>query len=86
MIRTVIRWVFGIDILERLERLQAELHQAEVDRDAARDVVSDLQAEVARLQKFSTMQRSLIRILRDVNRELDERHAQIQGTPEERTA
>jgi hypothetical protein len=86
MIRTVIRWVFGIDVLERLERIQAELHQAEVDRDAAWDIVSDLQGEVARLQKFSTMQRSLIRILRDVNRELDERNWQIEGTPQEQTA
>lgn len=79
MIRHLVRWVFNLDLLEQLERLQAELHQMEVDRDAARDVASDLRGEIAGFRQTIALQRSLIVILRDVNRELDERNVSLEN-------
>ena len=78
MIRHFVRWVFNLDILEQLERMQAELERMEADRDAARCGASDAQQEIERLRKADAMQRSLIGILRDVNRELDERNASLE--------
>jgi hypothetical protein len=86
MIRHFVRWVFNLDILEQLERMQAELERMEADRDAARCVASDAQKEIERLRKADAMQRSLIGILRDVNRELDERNASLEKRPPEGVA
>jgi hypothetical protein len=61
---------------------------AEAERDAARDQIADLTAELETLRKTNAMFRSLIGILRDVNRELDGRNVyleQLHGmTPGER--
>jgi len=78
MMRHLVRWVFNLDILEQLEWMQAELHEMEVDRDAARCVASDAQKEIERLRKADAMQRLLIGVLRDVNRELDERNMSLE--------
>lgn len=86
MIRHFLRWVFNLDMLEQLERMHDELHQMEVDRDAARDVASELRDEISRLRKADAMQRSLIAILRDVNRELDERNVSLEKTATEGVA
>jgi hypothetical protein len=86
MIRHFVLWVFNLDILEQLERMQAELERMEADRDAARCVASDAQKEIERLRKADAMQRSLIGILRDVNRELDERNASLEKRPPEGVA
>lgn len=86
MIRHFVRWVFNLDILEQLERMQAELERMEADRDAARCVASDAQKEIERLRKADAMQRSLIGILRDVNRELDERNVSLEKRPSEGVA
>jgi hypothetical protein len=86
MIRHFVRWVFNLDILEQLERMQAELERMEADRDAARCVASDAEQEIERLRKADAMQRSLIGILRDVNRELDERNASLEKRPPEGVA
>ena len=86
MIRHFVRWVFNLDLLEQLERMQAELERMEADRDAARCVASDAQKEIERLRKADAMQRSLIGILRDVNRELDERNASLEKRPPEGVA
>ena len=81
--RHFVRWVFNLDLLEQLERMQAELERMEADRDAARCVASDAEQEIERLRKSDAMQRSLIGILRDVNRELDERNVSLEKrTPE----
>jgi len=83
MMRHFVRWVFNLDLLEQLERMQAELERMEADRDAARCVASDAEQEIERLRKSDAMQRSLIGILRDVNRELDERNVSLEKrTPE----
>lgn len=109
MIRTLIRWTTGIDVIAALEREQArtnaawneadrvnnlrrqvmaERDKALADRDAARDQITDLTAELATLRKTNAMFRSLIGILRDVNRELDERNTYLEKlhgmTPGER--
>ena len=118
ILRTLIRWTFGIDVIEAVERanrerdfaqesarMQARLHIAAAkerdaaradahafwtQRDAARDQVNDLTAELETLQKTNAMFRSLIGILRDCNREMDERNVyleQLHGmTPGERLA
>lgn len=86
MIRHFVRWVFNLDILEQLEQMQADLHQMEVDRDAYRDVASELRDEISRLRKADALQRSLIGILRDVNRELDERNVSLEKTATEGVA
>jgi len=86
MIRHFLRWVFNLDMLEQLERMHDELHQMEVDRDAARDVASELRDEISRLRKADAIQRSLIAILRDVNRELDERNVSLEKTATEGVA
>lgn len=102
ILRTLIRWTFGIDVIEAVERAEedrdiarasakrmAEWHKTATrerdaavadakrfwtERDAARDQVADLTAELETLRKTNAMFRSLIGILRDVNRELDERN------------
>lgn len=118
ILRTLIRWTFGIDVIEAVERanrerdfaqesarMQARLHIAAAkerdaaradahafwtQRDAARDQVNDLTAELETLRKTNAMFRSLIGILRDCNREIDERNVyleQLHGmTPGERLA
>jgi uncharacterized coiled-coil DUF342 family protein len=132
ILRTLIRWTFGIDVIEAVERAnlereiaqeaarrQANWHNTAVEerdaaraesrelsrqrdafradarafwtqRDAARDQVKDLTAELETLRKTNAMFRSLIAILRDCNRELDERNVyleQLHGmTPGERLA
>lgn len=137
ILRTLIRWTFGIDVIEAVERAEqdrdiarasakrmAEWHktaarerdaareevQSQVsakmrafkerdevfadakrfwtERDAARDQVAVLTAELETLRKTNAMFRSLIGILRDVNRELDERNVYLEKlhgmTPGER--
>jgi len=86
MIRHFVRWVFNLDLLEQLERMQAELERMEADRDAARCFASDAAQEIERLRKADAMQRSLIGILRDVNRELDERNVSLEKRPPEGVA
>jgi hypothetical protein len=118
ILRTLIRWTFGIDVIEAVERasrerdfaqesarMQARLHIAAAkerdaaradahafwtQRDAARDQVNDLTAELETLQKTNAMFRSLIAILRDCNREIDERNVYLEKlhgmTPGERLA
>lgn len=125
ILRTLIRWTFGIDVIEALDRekflskffedesvkvaklrreamaerdkaveerdaARADAHAFWTQRDAARDQVNDLTAELETLRKTSAMFRSLIAILRDCNRELDERNVyleQLHGmTPGERLA
>jgi hypothetical protein len=76
MIRRALRWIFGIDAFERME---AALHQMEVDRDAARDVASDLRRDVKVLEKQNRQLRAAVTILRDVNREMDERIGRLEG-------
>lgn len=61
--------------LERQTRWHGE---ATVERDAARDQVMDLEAENRTLRKTNGMFRSLIGILRDVNRDLDERNVYLE--------
>lgn len=131
-LRTLIRWTFGIDVIEAVERanlerdiaqesarMQARWHKTAAEerdaaraesrellrerdaaradahafwtqRDAARDQVKDLTAELETLRKTNAMFRSLIAILRDCNREMDERNVyleQLHGmTPGERLA
>lgn len=80
MIRHFVRWVFNVDILEQLERMQAELDQIDVDRNAYRDNARNLLEENTRLRKTIALQRSLIGILRDVNRDLDERNVSLEKT------
>lgn len=105
ILRTLIRWTFGIDVIEAVERasrerdfaqesarMQARLHIAAAkerdaaradahafwtQRDAARDQVNDLTAELETLRKTNAMFRSLIAILRDCNREMDERDSEL---------
>lgn len=64
--------------------------EATAERDAARDQVSDLSAENLTLRKTNTLFRSLIGILRDCNRQLDERNVYLEKlhgmTPGERLA
>lgn len=76
MIRRALRWIFGIDAFERME---AELHQMELDRDAARNVASELRHDVEVLTKQNEQLRSVLVILRDVNREMDERIGRLEG-------
>jgi hypothetical protein len=78
MIRHFVRWVFNLDILEQLEGMQSDLHQIELDRDRYSDNARSLSEENIRLQKTIALQRSLIGILRDVNRELDERNVSLE--------
>jgi hypothetical protein len=70
MIRRAIRWMFSIDAFERLA---AQMHQMEVDRDAARDVALDLRHANEELEERNAVLLSLVRMLRDVNREMDRR-------------
>lgn len=116
ILRTLIRWTFGIDVIEAVERANLELgiareaiatqqnwhrqaaaerdaaradaHAFWTQRDAARDQVHDLTAELKTLRQTNAMFRSLIAILRDCNREMDERNVyleQLHGmTPGER--
>lgn len=97
---TVKEWMLGM--IPEVQQLQNELSLARTaietqtrwhratweERDAARDEVDFLKAELETLRKTNGMFRSLIAILRDVNRELDERNVhleQIHGmTPGER--
>jgi hypothetical protein len=76
MIRRALRWIFGIDAFERME---AELHQMEVHRKAYRDNARSLSEENSRLRKTIAEQRSLLVMLRDVNREMDERIGKLEG-------
>lgn len=116
MIRTLIRWTTGVDMIEALERekraskhwadeavaenklrrqttaerdaARADAHAFWTQRDAARDQVNDLTAELETLRKTNAMFRSLIAILRDCNREMDERNVYLEKlhgmTPGER--
>lgn len=97
MLREIIRWTTGIDMVEALERATADRDMARADahafwtqRDAARDQVVELTAELETLRRTNALHRSLIGILRDVNRNLDERNTfleQLHGmTPSERLA
>jgi len=86
MIRHFVRWVFNLDILEQLEEMQAEMFQMEVHRDAYRENAQSLAEENSQLRKTIAMQRSLIGILRDVNRELDERNVSLEKRPPEDVA
>jgi len=89
MIRHFVRWVFNLDILEQLERTQAELHQMEKVCDRLRkdckedwnermNVILDLEAQLVTARRTAALHRSLIAILRDVNRDLDERNASLE--------
>jgi hypothetical protein len=62
--------MFSIDAFERLA---AQMHQMEVDRDAARDVALDLRHANEELEERNAVLLSLVRMLRDVNREMDRR-------------
>lgn len=119
ILRTLIRWTFGIDVIEAVERanlerdiaqesarMQARWHKTAAEerdaaraesrellmerdaaradarafwteRDAARDQVNDLTAELETLRKTNAMFRSRIAILRDCNREMDERDSEL---------
>jgi hypothetical protein len=86
MIRHFVRRVFNVDLLEQLERMQEELFQMEVHRDAYRENAQSLAEENSQLRKTIAMQRSLIGILRDVNRDLDERNVSLEKRPSEGVA
>jgi non-homologous end joining protein Ku len=86
MIRHFVRWVFNLDLLKQLEEMQAEMFQMEVHRDAYRENAQSLAEEDSQLRKTIALQRSLIGILRDVNRELDERNASLEKRPPEGVA
>jgi hypothetical protein len=81
MRRLLIRYLFGIDIVESLETMEAE-------RDAARDVADDLRRDYDCMRKLFETTRKLLHTLRDVNRELDERNTYLESlhgmTPGER--
>jgi len=79
MIRHFVRWVFNLDVLEQLEQMQDELFQMEVHRDAYRENAQSLSEENSQLRKTIALQRSLIGILRDVNRDLDERNVRLEN-------
>ena len=61
--------------LDRQTRWHAE---ATAERDEARELVVKLEQENLTLRKTNGMFRSLIGILRDVNRELDERNVYLE--------
>ena len=86
MIRHFVRWVFNLDLLKQLEEMQAEMFQMEVHRDAYRENAQSLAEEDSQLRKTIALQRSLIGILRDVNRELDERNVSLEKRPPEGVA
>ena len=62
------------------------MFQMEVHRDAYRENAQSLAEENSQLRKTIAMQRSLIGILRDVNRELDERNVSLEKRPPEDVA
>jgi len=68
--------MFGMDA----ELLAAQMHQMEVDRDAARDVAMDLRHANKELEERNAMLLSLVRMLRDVNREMDKRIGKLEAT------
>ena len=97
MIRHFVRWVFNLDLLEKLERMQDELHQMEKvcdrlrkdckdDWDDRMKVILDLEAELLTARRTAALHRSLIAILRDVNRDLDERNEILEKRPREDVA
>ena len=85
--RLLIRLATGAGVVDSIQRANedrdlarasanrmAKWHQKAVcERDEARDQVNRLQAEIETARKTTTLYRSLIGILRDVNRDLDER-------------
>lgn len=100
--RTGIAWKEALEVENLRRQAMAERDKALADREAARsdahafwtqraaarDQVADLNAELETLRKTNAMFRSLIGILRDVNRELDERNVYLEKlhgmTPGER--
>jgi hypothetical protein len=89
MIRHFVRWVFNLDLLEKLERTQAELRQMEKVCDRLRKdceddwndrmkIILDLEAQLLTARRTAALYRSLIAILRDVNRDLDERNVSLE--------
>lgn len=88
ILRKIIHWTTGIDVVNALELATAERDIAKADahafseqRDKAHDRIVRLTAELETLRRTNALHRSLIAILREVNRNLDERNTSLEGMP-----